>query len=401
MGDQPSAPPRHGLDAYFLSEKDCMALQHSRFASFDAAAIAMSNVARNSRYSFEARELLDGLTPVSKQCLKLASDFIRSNPLASQNTLNKTVIDSEAFYDYIVSRFLQESTGTGSSESENDFFKKVSKHPTSDGEDGMVAKTNVPVKPDVEMVYDLSTASPVLKFRVGPRLENTDDQFKMETGNRLKRKISLEGSNSKKSRNRNTTKEILYVTPLPSSVVLSTQPSSDLDKWKDLEDYNEGWKLDRKGCIMTKQLGYQVEPIKIPGKLFRTMLTYPHQVEGIEFLWRRFLAREGAILADEPGLGKTRQTLMTIAAMLYTQRANAFVFIVPKSVLIQWREEAESIIPSAVPKGTVRIVTLKSDKCRAEIDTYRNGKKSMLPFLDRPRTIPKLIRKLMEDSMKW
>ena len=66
---------------------------------------------------------------------------------------------------------------------------------------------------------------------------------------------------------------------------------------------------------------------------------YEYQEEGIRFL----VERKRAILADQPGLGKTRQVLLALAEL----RANTVLVLSPKSAIGVWVAESERWIPYA------------------------------------------------------
>jgi SNF2 family DNA or RNA helicase len=78
----------------------------------------------------------------------------------------------------------------------------------------------------------------------------------------------------------------------------------------------------------------------------------PYQVDGFHFLAYLTANRFGGVLADDMGLGKTLQTLAWIAwlretpADPQTPAPNASLVVCPKSVMDNWRAEAERFYPS-------------------------------------------------------
>lgn len=62
---------------------------------------------------------------------------------------------------------------------------------------------------------------------------------------------------------------------------------------------------------------------------------YPHQVEGVAWLARRFAKHKGALLADEMGLGKTAQAIRAVEAMA---PASALV-VCPRYLVSTWNAE--------------------------------------------------------------
>jgi SNF2 family DNA or RNA helicase len=85
---------------------------------------------------------------------------------------------------------------------------------------------------------------------------------------------------------------------------------------------------------------------------------YPHQEEGIKWLIRQALFRRicadpetrGGLLCDDPGLGKTIQTLSFIKALELTGKLvnNRVLIVMPISLLQQWKVEAEKFFPGNV-----------------------------------------------------
>ncbi|XP_063933619.1 DNA excision repair protein ERCC-6-like isoform X3 [Zophobas morio] len=66
----------------------------------------------------------------------------------------------------------------------------------------------------------------------------------------------------------------------------------------------------------------------------------PHQIEGIQFLFKLYNSRPaGGILADEMGLGKTVQVVNFIGALIKYKKAKYFLLTLPKMVLPQWKKE--------------------------------------------------------------
>ncbi|KAI3429485.1 hypothetical protein D9Q98_005576 [Chlorella vulgaris] len=69
-----------------------------------------------------------------------------------------------------------------------------------------------------------------------------------------------------------------------------------------------------------------------------TML-YPHQVEGIKWLWSLHKLGRGGILADDMGLGKTLQCTAFLAGLIQGRLINRAIVVAPKTLLAQWQKE--------------------------------------------------------------
>lgn len=68
---------------------------------------------------------------------------------------------------------------------------------------------------------------------------------------------------------------------------------------------------------------------------------YPYQEEGVLFLYER----EAALLADEPGLGKTVQALAAVGLLLSTGQIEQAVVLCPAPLVSHWEREARRWLP--------------------------------------------------------
>ena len=80
------------------------------------------------------------------------------------------------------------------------------------------------------------------------------------------------------------------------------------------------------------------QPKRIPTKIVDTVQFRDHQLEGIRWLAKR---KTGAILADEPGLGKTLQTLTTAAIHFDAGRASRVLVLCGAKLKPNWVKEIE------------------------------------------------------------
>lgn len=96
---------------------------------------------------------------------------------------------------------------------------------------------------------------------------------------------------------------------------------------------------------------------------------YPHQEEGIKWMISRELDtgnNPGGLLCDDPGLGKTLQSLAVVAANTKSFVAERTLIICPVSLLEQWCTAAKKMFPSA----KIRICHGETSfKTKAEIET--------------------------------
>jgi len=62
----------------------------------------------------------------------------------------------------------------------------------------------------------------------------------------------------------------------------------------------------------------------------------PYQSEGVAWLWNRYLAGIGALLADDMGLGKTHQVMGLLCLVHEVQRSEGLLVVCPRGVLEHW-----------------------------------------------------------------
>ncbi|EFJ51955.1 hypothetical protein VOLCADRAFT_120362, partial [Volvox carteri f. nagariensis] len=66
---------------------------------------------------------------------------------------------------------------------------------------------------------------------------------------------------------------------------------------------------------------------------------YPHQVQGVKWLWNLFSMQRGGILGDDMGLGKTMQISAFLAGLFGSQLVRRAIIIAPKTLLPHWIKE--------------------------------------------------------------
>jgi SNF2 family DNA or RNA helicase len=89
----------------------------------------------------------------------------------------------------------------------------------------------------------------------------------------------------------------------------------------------------------------------------------PHQIDGIKWMMDKEVAGTGAILADDPGLGKTLQ----LSSLVYTMPSDKpTLIIVPTSIINQWKNVLDMLFPSQVylHYGDMRLNTFKAISLR-------------------------------------
>ena len=63
---------------------------------------------------------------------------------------------------------------------------------------------------------------------------------------------------------------------------------------------------------------------------------FPHQREGVTWLWRRHVAGQGGLLGDDMGLGKTFQVASFLAGLLRGGAITRALVVAPSTLQAQW-----------------------------------------------------------------
>ncbi|KAJ5744382.1 hypothetical protein N7533_009252 [Penicillium manginii] len=90
-----------------------------------------------------------------------------------------------------------------------------------------------------------------------------------------------------------------------------------------------------------KDLALRVQPELLTGG---ELMEY--QMDGINWLYYKFLRKENAVLADDMGLGKTVQVIGLFATLIQTHECWPFLVVVPNSTVPNWRREIKMWTPN-------------------------------------------------------
>uniref|UniRef100_A0A0E0KXA0 Protein CHROMATIN REMODELING 24 n=1 Tax=Oryza punctata TaxID=4537 RepID=A0A0E0KXA0_ORYPU len=97
--------------------------------------------------------------------------------------------------------------------------------------------------------------------------------------------------------------------------------------WEKTEDF----KMEPTGTGVTRK------PYKLPGRIFNML--YPHQREGLRWLWVLHCRGTGGILGDDMGLGKTMQVSAFLAGLFHSRLIKRVLVVAPKTLLTHWTKE--------------------------------------------------------------
>ncbi|XP_050259364.1 uncharacterized protein LOC126704402 isoform X3 [Quercus robur] len=108
----------------------------------------------------------------------------------------------------------------------------------------------------------------------------------------------------------------------------------DLDGVDVLDDYTDD-SVAENDCSIT--LDGPKSTYKLPGKIAKML--YPHQCDGLRWLWSLHCQGKGGILGDDMGLGKTMQICGFLAGLFHSRLINRVLVVAPKTLLPHWIKE--------------------------------------------------------------
>ncbi|XP_015573004.2 protein CHROMATIN REMODELING 24 [Ricinus communis] len=105
-----------------------------------------------------------------------------------------------------------------------------------------------------------------------------------------------------------------------------------------LDDDTDDSVLDDGGSIT---LSGPRSTFELPSKI-ATML-YPHQRDGLKWLWSLHCLGKGGILGDDMGLGKTMQICGFLAGLFHSRLIKRALVVAPKTLLAHWIKELAAV----------------------------------------------------------
>ncbi|XP_059653836.1 protein CHROMATIN REMODELING 24 [Cornus florida] len=80
---------------------------------------------------------------------------------------------------------------------------------------------------------------------------------------------------------------------------------------------------------------------RLPGKIAKML--YPHQRDGMKWLWSLHCQGKGGILGDDMGLGKTMQICGFLAGLFHSHLTKRVLVVAPKTLLPHWIKELSAV----------------------------------------------------------
>ncbi|GJW66145.1 SNF2-related, N-terminal domain-containing protein [Tanacetum coccineum] len=115
------------------------------------------------------------------------------------------------------------------------------------------------------------------------------------------------------------------------------------EKQQKVNDFNKVFTLEddtnvsASGAEVPSSLSNPNFNFQLPSKI-ATML-YPHQREGLNWLWSLHCKGKGGILGDDMGLGKTMQICSFLAGLFHSNLTKRVLVVAPKTLLPHWKQE--------------------------------------------------------------
>ncbi|KAB2597160.1 DNA excision repair protein ERCC-6-like [Pyrus ussuriensis x Pyrus communis] len=156
-----------------------------------------------------------------------------------------------------------------------------------------------------------TVARPIVP-KVGKREVDDEDDCVFLSGNKI---VKISGSQSGKVQERYESDELIVINDSTDDCALETDSSITLS-----------------GLTST---------YKLPGKIARML--FPHQRDGLKWLWSLHCQGKGGILGDDMGLGKTMQICSFLAGLFHSQLIKRVMVVAPKTLLSHWIKELSSV----------------------------------------------------------
>ncbi|CAL9244776.1 unnamed protein product [Arabidopsis halleri] len=141
----------------------------------------------------------------------------------------------------------------------------------------------------------------------------------------------------------------------------------------------------------------------LPGKI-ATML-YPHQRDGLKWLWSLHTQGKGGILGDDMGLGKTMQICSFLAGLFHSKLIKRALVVAPKTLLPHWMKELATV---GLSKMTREYYGTSTKAREYDLHHILQGKGVLLTTYDIVRNNTKALQgddhytdEDDEDGIKW
>ncbi|KAK7831062.1 protein chromatin remodeling 24, partial [Quercus suber] len=199
-----------------------------------------------------------------------------------------------------------------------------------------ITKCSVGIEPQPQRVdKKLAPVEQFLVSKVEVGEDDDDDDCVVLSGKGIVKEVKRQGSKSK-------------------------DKYDDLDGVDVLDDYADDSVVEDDGSIT---LNGPKSCYKLPGKIAKML--YPHQSDGLRWLWALHCQGKGGILGDDMGLGKTMQICGFLAGLFHSHLIKRAIIVAPKTLLPHWIKELSD---KGVLLTTYDIVRNNSKSLRGDYD---------------------------------
>jgi SNF2 family DNA or RNA helicase len=208
---------------------------------------------------------------------------------------------------------------------------------------------------DHEDAMPSSTAPPVLSAPSFNRLRKQDSTQFSRSGSNVTstsattdslvngmQGLSVAGGNSGSKSNvtKNFTRQPSAASQ-SSSMIPTTNTTAVTDTSEEENEEEDVDIVDESTCLVLKDSAHpSTQQFRLSPKLSSTL--YPHQIEGVTWLYGLWKVGAGGILADDMGLGKTMQTSAFLAGLLNNRLASRALILAPTTLIATWEKELKA-----------------------------------------------------------
>ncbi|KAM7523482.1 hypothetical protein LguiA_013384 [Lonicera macranthoides] len=224
--------------------------------------------------------------------------------------------------------------------------------------ENVVRSNNVGGNEIRDILNDLSSRMEILsieKRRVPKTIENSSSSVVVDKGKNRSKKEALSKYTALESLSLASNKVDTYVGKENSDddcVVMSghriskdverrsksRQGHDNSDELEILDDYGNGTVSGEEASFV---LSDPKSTYKLPSKIAKML--YPHQRDGLKWLWSLHCQGKGGILGDDMGLGKTMQICGFLAGLFHSCLTKRVLIVAPKTLLPHWIKELSTV----------------------------------------------------------
>ena len=161
-----------------------------------------------------------------------------------------------------------------------------------------------------------------------------------------------------------------------------------------LDTVDGEWKQDPKTGDVLLDAGMSTE-FTVTKDIFDKL--YPHQREGVSWMWTLFKKNTGGILGDDMGLGKTIQVASFLHGLFHSRLIDTALLIMPLSLMSNWETE----LSRWCPRKRVRLFHGTSTNRERALDEILQKSGIILTTYETAQSAFKSLSMRGEEVLKW